>query len=115
MSKRLSWVGMLLMVVLALLAWPSSVRAAVTVQRAEVIDHQLLVEGTAAPDRDITVDGVVRGRSASDGRFRIERALSTPPATCTVDVNDGAARPASARLRGCVVTSPTTAPTTPSM
>jgi len=106
MSKRLSWVGMLLMAVLALLAWPSSVRAAVTVQRAAVI---------AAPDRDITVDGVVRGRSASDGRFRIERALSTPPATCTVDVNDGSARPASARLSGCVVTSPKTAPTTPSM
>jgi hypothetical protein len=90
---------------LALFAWPSSIRAAVTVQQAEFTDGQLLVEGTAAPDRAITVDGVVFGRSASDGRFRIDRATYTPPAGCTIDVDDGSAKPAAARLSGCVVTS----------
>jgi hypothetical protein len=82
------------MALLALLAWPSPAQAAVTVQRAEINSGQLRVEGTATPSRDITVDGVVLGRSASDGRFKIERSGFTPPGDCTTDVNDGSATPA---------------------
>src|SRR5215216_3866856 len=75
---------------------------AVAVQRAELNNGQLCLEGTATANRDLTVDGVVMGRSASDGRFRIERSPFTPPADCTVDVNDGSPTAAVARLAGCV-------------
>jgi hypothetical protein len=108
MSQRLIWIGVLFIGLLALLGWPSSVGAAVTVQRADVDAGQLQVEGTAAPDRNITVDGVVLGRSATDGRFLIERNDFTPPPACTIDVNDGSTVPAVATLIGCVVTSPAT-------
>ena len=108
MSKPVVWIGVVVMALLALLAWPSPAQAAVTVQRAEINSGQLRVEGTATPNRDITVDGVVLGRSASDGRFKIERSGFTRPSDCWIDVNDGSATPAVARLSGCVVTSPTT-------
>ena len=92
--------------------------AAATVTRAEVSGTRLRVEGTALPSRDITVDGVVMGRSDAAGAFRIARDLFTSPADCTVDVNDGSATAAVARLVGCTVTAPpptgdTTAPTAP--
>lgn len=84
--------------------------AAVSVQRAELNNGQLRLEGTAVANRDITVDGVVMGRSASDGRFKIERSPYTPPADCTVDVNDGSPTAAVATLAGCRVSTPTTLP-----
>lgn len=112
MSKRLFWVGVLFIGLLAVLGWPSSVRAAVTVQVADVNAGQLQVEGTAAPDHDITVDGVVLGRSASDGRFLIERSDYAAPAGCTIAVNDGSSRASVATLSGCAAAPPdTTAPT----
>ena len=62
------------------------------------------------------MDGIVVGTSGSSGAFRIERDPYTPPADCTVDVNDGSTAVTVARLSGCTVTSTpgdTTAPTTP--
>lgn len=94
--------------------------AAVTVSRAEVSGSRLRLEGTALPSRDITVDGVVLGRSDGSGAVRIERDPFTPPADCTVDVNDGSQAVTVTRLSGCTVTGTTppppgdtTAPTAP--
>ena len=97
-------VGLLVVLAAALTAGPAS--AAVSVTRAELQGTSLRLEGSATASRDITVDGVVMGRSGSDGRFRIERTGYTPPADCTVDVDDGAATPRVATLSGCTVTSP---------
>jgi hypothetical protein len=88
----------------ALTAGPAA--AAVTVSRAELSGSTLRIEGTATANRDVTVDGVVMGRSDSGGRFRIDRAGYTRPADCTVDVNDGSATPRVATLTGCTVTPP---------
>ena len=85
-------------------AGPAS--AAVSVSRAELSGTTLRLEGTATAGRDITVDGVVMGRSDSGGRFRIERSGYTAPADCTVDVDDGSATPRVATLSGCTVSSP---------
>ena len=67
-----------------------------------------------------TVDGVVLGRSDDAGDFGIDRDPFTPPADCTVDVNDGSAAVTVAVLSGCTVTGPvppppgdTTAPSVP--
>lgn len=73
---------------------------AVAVSRAEVSGGNLRIEGTAAPNRTITVDGVAMGTSDSAGRFRVERAGFTAPADCTVAVNDGSATAATATLAG---------------
>lgn len=83
------------------LAEPAS--AAVGVSRAEVSGDRLRIEGTAAPSRPITVDGTQMTTSSSSGTFRVERSGYTPPADCTVDVGDGSATPAQARLSGCTV------------
>ena len=89
---------------------PGVGHGAVTVSRAEVSGGNLRIEGTAAPNRTITVDGVAMGTSDGAGRFRVERSGFTPPADCTVDVNDGSATAANARLSGCTVSSPPAAP-----
>ncbi len=78
--------------------------AAVSVTRAEVSGDRLRIEGSAIANRPITVDGVQLGTSDGSGSFRIERSGYTPPADCTVDVNDGSATPANVRLAGCTVT-----------
>ena len=75
---------------LLLLAMPGISHATVTVSRAEVSGDRLRIEGTAAPNRTITVDGVAIGTSDGGGQFRIERTGFMAPADCTVDVNDGA-------------------------
>lgn len=90
--------------------------ATVTVTRAEVSGSRLRVEGTAAPSRDITLDGVIIGRSDGSGGFRIERDPFLAPSDCTVDGNDGSATVTAVRLSGCTQTAPppptdTTAPT----
>ncbi len=86
---------------------------AVSVSRAEVSGSRLRVEGTAAANRAITVDGVVMGQSSSSGRFRISRSGYTSPADCTIDVNDGSATPRVATLDGCTVTEPPPPPPPP--
>lgn len=103
--RRPSVIALGLLVFLAsmfLVSVPAS--AAVSVSRAEVSGSTLRIEGTSTASRDITVDGAVMGRSGSDGRFRVERSGYTPPADCTVDVNDGSATPRTATLSGCTVT-----------
>jgi hypothetical protein len=88
--------------------------ATVTVSRAELSGFRLRIEGRAAANRSITVDGVAMGTSDGSGDFRIERDGFQAPADCTVEVNDGSAAATSARLSGCTVTATTTsaAPTT---
>lgn len=102
--QRPALVAVLLLISTFLMAGPAS--AAVSVSRAEVSGSNLRLEGTAVASRDITVDGVLMGRSDSGGRFRIDRTSYTPPPDCTVDVNDGSATPRSATLTGCTVTTP---------
>src|SRR5918998_1660744 len=100
---RLALVGAL--VLIGALVVASAAQAAVSISRAELSGTQLRIEGQAAPNRTITVDGVAMGTSDAGGRFRIERSGFSAPADCTVDVNDGSASPTSARLSGCTQTS----------
>lgn len=86
---------------------------AVSVSRAEVSGTRLRIEGTGIANRDITVEGVVMGRTDGAGAFRIERDPFTSPSDCTVDVNDGSPTPTNVRLSGCTVSSPSPSPTPP--
>jgi hypothetical protein len=87
--------------------------AAVSVSKAQLSGTSLRLEGTATAARDITVDGVVMGRSDSGGKFRIDRTGYTRPADCTIDVNDGSATPRVATLSGCTVSSSPPPPPAP--
>src|SRR5215203_274391 len=98
---RLALVGAL--VLIGALVVASAAQAAVSISRAELSGTQLRIEGQASPNRTITVDGVAMGTSDGSGRFRIERSGFTAPADCTVDVNDGSATAATARLSGCTL------------
>jgi hypothetical protein len=100
---RLVVVGLLVLIG-ALVVAPAA-QAAVSISRAELSGTQLRIEGQAAPNRTITVDGVAMGTSDGAGKFRIERTGFTAPADCTVDVNDGSATAPTARLSGCTVSS----------
>jgi len=100
---RLALVGVL--VLIGVLVATSIAQAAVSISRAELSGTQLRIEGQASPNRIITVDGVAMGTSDGVGKFRIERSGFTAPADCTVDVNDGSATAATARLSGCTVSS----------
>jgi len=80
--------------------------AAVSVTRAEVSGSRLRVEGRATANRTITIDGVAMGTSDGAGNFRVERDPFSPPADCTVDVDDGSGTPATATLSGCTVQAP---------
>ena len=99
-------------VLIGTLVATSMAQAAVSISRAELSGTQLRIEGQASPNRTITVDGVAMGASDGSGRFRIERSGFTAPADCTVDVNDGSATAATARLSGCTLSS--TSPPPPS-
>ncbi len=87
--------------------------ATVTISRAEVNGSRLRIEGGATANRTITVDGVAMGTSDGSGAFRIERDGFAAPDDCTVDVNDGSATAAVARLSGCTVTATTTTTAAP--
>jgi hypothetical protein len=102
-TTRLVVVGLL--VIIGALVVASAAQAAVSILRAELSGTQLRIEGQAAPNRTITVDGVAMGTSDGGGKFRIERSGFTAPADCTVDVNDGSATAATARLSGCTASS----------
>ena len=109
--------AILLVAVLATLtAGPASATA--TVSRAELDGSRLRIDGQARASTDITVNGVVMGRTDGSGEFRIERDPYTPPADCRVAVNDGSTSATTTTLSGCTVTQPpspgdTTAPTPP--
>lgn len=94
-------------------AFTASAVAEVRISRAELSGSKLRIEGTAAPNRSITVNGVSMGTSDGAGNFRIERDPFTKPADCRVAVNDGSATPATATLSGCTVTSPPPPPAPP--
>jgi hypothetical protein len=94
-----------LLVLIGALGVASVAQAAVSISRAELNGTQLRIEGQASPNHTITVDGVAMGTSDGSGRFRIERSGFTAPTDCTVDVNDGSATAATARLSGCTVSS----------
>ena len=107
-TTRLAVVGML--VLIGALVMASVAQAAVSISRAELNGTQLRIEGQASANRTITVDGVAMGTSDGSGKFKIDRSGFTAPADCRVDVNDGSATAASARLSGCTVrSSPSTA------
>jgi hypothetical protein len=86
--------------------------ATVTVSRAEINGGRLRIEGRAAANRTITVDGVAMGQSDGSGSFRIERDGFAAPADCTVDLNDGSAAATTATLTGCTPSAPQTTTTT---
>jgi hypothetical protein len=93
------------LILIGTLVVASVAEAAVSISRAELNGTQLRIEGQASPNRTITVDGVAMGASDGSGKLRIERSGFTAPADCTVDVNDGSATAATARLSGCTVSS----------
>ncbi len=95
--------GLILAMTLVLAA-PSAF-ATVRVSRAELDGTKLRIEGTAAPNRTITVDGVAMGTSDAAGAFRIDRDPFAKPADCIVDVNDGSASATPASLSGCTTNS----------
>ena len=106
MTGRRGRVGLVLVALTAFLSvvWAGTAQAAVTISRAEVSGDRLRIEGSATASRPITVDGVQMATSDSSGTFKIERSGYTPPADCTVDVNDASAAPVNVRLSGCTVT-----------
>ena len=95
---------------LVTVAVTESAQAAVTVSRAEVSGTKLRIEGSAAAQRPITVDGVTMATSSTSGTFKVDRSGYTRPADCTVDIGDGTGAPLNVRLSGCTPTTPTTAP-----
>jgi hypothetical protein len=92
-----------------LVTTPASATANVTT--ASFSNGTLQVQGNANWDRPITVDGVVMATTtgATGGNFTIIRSGYTPPADCTIDVNDGSLRPTTVLLSGCTPTAPTAA------
>ncbi len=94
------------LVLIGVLVVASAAQAAVSISRAALSGTQLRIEGSASPNRTITVDGVAMATSDGAGKFRIARSGFKAPADCRVKVNDGSANPVSARLSGCTVSSP---------
>lgn len=108
--RSLSLAAVLAVLAALLVALAIPAQAAVSVTRAEVSGTKLRIEGRAAANRPITVDGVQMATSSGSGSFKISRSGYTAPADCTVDVNDGSATAAAVRLSGCTVTTPPPAP-----
>ena len=94
-----------------LVAAPAAL-AAIAVTRAELNGSELRVEGQGAQaGATITVDGVVMGTAASDGRFSIRRTGFTSP-TCKITVSDGVSS-TQATLSGCTPAGATPPPPPP--
>jgi hypothetical protein len=113
MTSRAARRSLLAALLLTLVVAAAAGEAAVTVTRAEVNGSRLRVEGSALPNRTITIDGVAMGTSDGGGTFRIERDPFTRPADCTVDVDDGSGTPAVTTLFGCTVQPPPPPPPEP--
>jgi ribosomal protein S8E len=97
-------VGMLILIIVA-----STAQATVSISRAELSGTKLRIEGQAAANKTINVNGVAMGTSDGTGAFRIERDPFAKPDDCIVNVNDGSATVTSARLSGCTVSTPSSA------
>jgi hypothetical protein len=106
-------IAVVLTAVLGAVVTASTALADVRVARAELNGTKLRIEGTAAPSRAITVDGVAMGTSDAAGSFRIERDSFAKPADCRVSVNDGSPTPSTVTLSGCSPTSPPPPPPPP--
>lgn len=106
-ARGRAWVVLMsFLAVVGAIAAVSTALADVRISRAELIGTRLRLEGTAIPNRTITVDGVAMGTSDAAGSFKIQRDPFATPANCTVAVNDGSATPTTATLSGCTVSSP---------
>jgi hypothetical protein len=103
----------LALVVVGVLLAAAPALATVTISRAELSGTRLRVEGTAGPNRTITVNGAAMGTSDANGSFRIERDPFAAPADCTISVNDGSPSPTTATLAGCAVSPPPPPPPPP--
>ena len=107
-SMRAGLMGNVLLVVavavVLVLMIPETGYTAVRVGTAELSGSYLRIEGTALPNRTITVDGVAMGTSGDDGRFRVEHVGFLAPGDCTVTVEDGSASSADVELAGCTIT-----------
>ena len=101
MLTVVGFVGLLVLFVAA-----STAQATVSISRAELSGTKLRIEGQAAANRTITVNGVAMGTSDGAGNFRIDRDPFAKPDNCIVNVNDGSATGASARLSGCTDSPP---------
>jgi len=89
----------------------STAFATVSVSKAELSGAQLRVEGTAAANRSITVNGVSMTNSDAQGRFKLQNDSFSKPSDCKIAVNDGSASATTATLSGCTVsTSPSPSP-----
>jgi hypothetical protein len=108
---RVTATAMTAIALVLLVASPAS--ANVTTSRAELAGSRLRIEGTATPNRAITVDGATLGASDATGAFRVEKTPFATPANCTVQVNDGSVTAATVTLAGCRVTSPPPSTTPP--
>lgn len=114
MTARAARRGLLVALILTVVAVAAAAaEAAVSISRAEMNGSRLRVEGGALANRAITIDGVAMGTSDGSGNFRIERDGFTPPADCTIDVDDGSGTPAVATLSGCTVQTPPPPPPQP--
>ena len=101
-----------LLTTIGALVLSSTALATVTVSKAELSGSQLRVEGTAAANRPITVNGVSMTTSDAQGRFKLQNDSFAKPSDCKVAVNDGSASAATPTLSGCTVsTSPSPSPT----
>jgi hypothetical protein len=111
-AARIGLLGLLLLV--GALAAASAAIAEVRISRAELSGTRLRLEGTATPNRQITVNGVQMTTSDAAGGFKIDNGSFAKPADCQVVVNDGSATPTTAALSGCTVsTSPPPPPPPP--
>lgn len=108
-ARRLLAVASSVLVVGGLSASPALATVAVT--RASLSGTSLRIEGTAAPNRVITVNAAALGSSDSSGKFRISRDPFAAPSDCMAAVNDGSTSPARVRLSGCTVTGTPPPPT----
>ena len=97
-------VGMLILMIVT-----TTAQATVSISRADLSGTKLRIEGQAAANKTLTVNGVAMGTSDGTGAFRIERDPFAKPDDCIVNVNDGSATVASARLFGCTVSTPSSA------
>jgi hypothetical protein len=114
MRKHLWKAAAVAAIVVAAAAFAATAEASVRISKAEMNSTQLRLEGTANPNATITVNGVAMGTSDANGNFKIEKDPYTPPADCTVQVNDGSATATSVTLAGCAPATTTTTSPPPS-
>jgi hypothetical protein len=87
------------------MASPASASTVIT--RADYSAGNLTIVGLATAGRTVTVDGVAMlTTTINTGSFTINRSGYTPPADCTVDVNDGSFTATTVFLNGCTPTAP---------